>query len=121
MRLKAFVAGVLLNLFGLGPLLLLIYMLNPDSPLITPLMIISYGIVGVILGYLSENGDWRLGLWLVAFSFLMLPFHILFADPVNWDWERELKGLLSHALIIIAACLGAEIGAIIKRNRLKSK
>ncbi|MBA2606202.1 MAG: hypothetical protein H0U96_04955 [Acidobacteria bacterium] len=118
MRLKAFVAGVVLNLFVLGPLVLL---LDSESSLVMPAMIITYGISGVILGYLLVNADWRLGLWLVAFSFLMLPFHILFADPVNWDWNRELKGLLAHALIVVAACLGTEIGAIIKRNRLKSR
>jgi hypothetical protein len=118
MRLKAFAAGVVLNLFVLGALMLL---LDPESSLVMPAMVVTYGISGVILGYLSVNGDWRLGLWLVAFSFLMLPFHILFADPVNWDSHRELKGLLGHALIVIAACLGAEIGAIINRKRLKSR
>ncbi len=118
MRLKAFLTGVVINFVVLAPLGLL---LDPESSLIMPAIIISYGIAGIILGYLSVNGDWRLGLWLVAFGFLMLPFHILFADPVNWDWNRELKGLLAHALIVVAACLGAEIGAIIKRNRLKSR
>ncbi len=118
MKLKAFVVGVVLNFVVLAPLGLL---LDPESSLIMPTIIISYGISGTILGYLSVNGDWRLGLWLVAFGFLILPFHILFAGPVSRDLERESKGLLGHAMIVVAACLGAEIGAVIKRNRLKSR
>lgn len=116
MRLKAFVAGIML-LFVLAPLGLL----GDDSWLVMPIIIISYGIGGIILGYISVNGGWRLGLWLVAFWFLMFPIHILLAYPVPWDTKRDLQALLGHAMIIVAACLGTEIGAVIKRNHLKSK
>lgn len=78
----------------------------------------AFGVAGVAAGYLWPGKGWRLGLPLVAFWFLMFLGSVLLAlDAVTWDAGRELGGLVVHAMIVVAACLGAEVGAIVGRRQ----
>lgn len=115
MKLKAFLAGILLFALTSIPLVFLEF----TSPLITPLAVSIYGIGGFVLGYYWAKG-WRLGLWLIAFDILLTIPSGLFGGPVEWDFKREMVGLASLLMLVVAACLGTELGAILKRRQAKT-
>lgn len=116
MRLSAFALG--LGLALLVPTILIV-LLEHESRLFIPAIIAIYGVNGAVLGFIYSSAGWRLGLWLVACWFLILLLSLLFAvDNVVWNTKRELQGLIGHLLVLVAACLGAEVGAIIRRWKL---
>jgi hypothetical protein len=113
-RAMVFLVGVALDLilmFGVESIL------GHDSTLMTPISILSYGTVGGIVGYIYAEKGWRSGFWLVAFFLILLLGSALFVGsrPV-WNWEKEMRSLLQDALIIIAACVGAAAGSLLKRR-----
>lgn len=78
----------------------------------------AFGVAGAAAGFVWPRRGWRLGPPLVAFWFLMALCGILLAlDAVNWEAGGDLRGLLLHAMIVVAACLGAEVGAIVGRRQ----
>lgn len=113
MRLSAFFAGIAL---AFAVPITLTLLLGEESWLFVPLMVVSYGIVGSVLGYRWPEGGWRLGLWLFAFWLLLIPLSFIFSDPIPLNFWRELQNLIWHALIGIAACFGAGLGALLRQS-----
>lgn len=116
MRLKAFIVGVLLMFTVTGAL----FLMGGDARVFLLAHVAAYGVVGAILGFLWPEGGWRLGLWLVAFWFIMQLLSAPFADPRTFprDTKEFLENLLANMMVVVAACLGAAIGAAVKRQRV---
>ncbi|MGI8837401.1 MAG: hypothetical protein ACR2H4_12310 [Pyrinomonadaceae bacterium] len=98
------------TLFGLVP--------GPYSRLYMPLMIGTYGISGIALGFVWPERGWRLGLWLGLFWVVLLLIALPFSDPVPWNLRLVIKDLIDYSLIVIAGPLGGAVGAIISRRRM---
>ena len=96
------------------------FLLGDNTPLYLPLLVAPYALSGAVLGYLWPHMSWRLGLWLLAVWPPMLLFAVFLSADVPWSVKgalKDLHDLLGYSMILIAACLGAEVGAIIKRHR----
>lgn len=112
-NLKAFLVGAAL-FFVLAPF---------NNPHISEGLLVfvdtgAFGVAGAAAGFVWPRRGWRLGPPLVALWFLMALCSILLAlDAVNWEAGGDLRDLLLHAMIVVAACLGAEVGAIAGRRR----
>ena len=96
-------------------------LLGDNTPLYLPLLVAPYGMSGAFLGFLWPDVGWRLGLWLSAIWPPMLLFMLFLGGDALMKEHVDLKGtvrdLLGYLMIMIAACLGAEVGAIIRRRR----
>lgn len=97
-------------------------LLGDYTPLYLPLLVAAYGVSGVVLGFLWPEVGWRLGLWLFAVWPPMLLFALflggeaLMEGPV--DMNGMLRDLLGYLMAMVAACLGAELGGIIRRRQM---
>lgn len=92
------------------------FILGDDTPLFLPLLITSYGVSGLILGFTWPDMSWRLGLWLYLIWPAMLLFMFFLSAEQPSDWKRESRDLFGFFLILIAACLGARLGAFIRQR-----
>ena len=98
--------------------------LGDYSRLLVPIDIAAYGVAGIVFGFVWPKVGWRLGLYLFAVWPPMLLFMLflggeaLMARPVNS--KGILRDLLGYLLIGVAACLGAALGAFIRRQRATS-
>jgi len=93
-------------------------LLGDDTPLMQPVIVAAYGVSGIAFGYFWPEVGWRLGLCLFAVWLPVILFALLMSDtagPVNW--KDTLHSLLDFMMILVAACFGAEVGAIIGRQR----
>jgi hypothetical protein len=90
----------------------------PTSSLFLPLLIVSYGIIGIVLGLLWPNDDLVIGLCLITFWVLIVIAMVLISDPVPSSMKTELEGLALHFSVIVAAFLGIALGKIIKGHRI---
>jgi hypothetical protein len=95
--------------------------LGDDTPLLLPIIIAAYTVCGVVLGLVWHDDGWRLGIYLFAIWPPALLFAIFLAGELPWTrstvW-RDLKDLLGYMLILVGACLGAWLGAMIRRHLL---
>jgi hypothetical protein len=91
-------------------------LLGDNSPLLMPLDVAVYGITGLVFGFIWPDGGWRLGLYLFAIWLPMLLFGAFLAGEVPWD-QRATLNLLGYVMILVAACLGAGLGTLIRRAR----
>ncbi|HJQ34402.1 MAG TPA: hypothetical protein VJ866_19635 [Pyrinomonadaceae bacterium] len=116
MRLKVFLTGLLLIFAVTGSL----FLFGGDARTLLLAHVAAYGVVGVAVGFLWPKVGWRLGLWLVAPWFIMQIVTIPLADrgALPGDAKGLLGELAKNLLLVVAACFGAEVGAIIKRRRL---
>lgn len=81
------------------------------------LAIASYGVSGVVLGFIWPNISWRLGLWLFAIWPPMLLLMFFFSDPPPVvHWKQEILGFLGVLLILPGASTGAWLGSLIGRR-----
>lgn len=92
------------------------FALGAESRLLWPTTWAVYAAVGAAAGFIRPNEGWRHGLCLAAPWLSLLPLMFLFSDGSPTDTSRELKELAGHLMVLVAACLGAEVGAIIKRH-----
>lgn len=113
--LAVFVGAILFFFEATVPALLL----GDHSPLLVPLDVAVYGVAGVIFGFLWPSVGWRLGLYIFAIWPPVLLFSVFLAGEVPWNMRAELRGLLGYLLMLIAGCLGAELGAHIARRKNK--
>jgi len=93
------------------------FALGDDTSFDMPLLIASYGISGLILGFTWPDMSWRLGLWLCLIWPPILLFMLFLSAEQPSNWRRELPDLFGYLLILTAACLGAGLGAFIRRRR----
>jgi hypothetical protein len=95
--------------------------LGDVTPLLLPIIIAAYAACGVVLGIVWHNDGWRLGIYLFAIWPPALLFAIFLSGELPWTrstvW-RDLKDLLGYMLILVGACLGAWLGAMIRRHLL---
>lgn len=96
---------------------LLDYIIGYDPRLIWPTTCTVYAVAGAFFGIASPGDGWRLGPFLSACWYALLPAACFLAGEVPIDARRELQELAGHAFVLVAACLGAEMGAIIGRRR----
>jgi hypothetical protein len=93
--------------------------LGYDWRLMTPTLILAHGIIGFVFGFRWPEGSWRLGLYLCA----SWPPILLFALFLGGEYvtresiPRDLLELLKIFVMFLAACLGAGLGASLKRRR----
>ncbi|MGI9067728.1 MAG: hypothetical protein ACR2HX_15185 [Pyrinomonadaceae bacterium] len=114
-RALAVLVGVALFFFEAAvPALLL----GDSSPLLVPIDVAVYGVSGVVFGFVWPDGGWRLGLYLFAIWPPMLLFMLFLSIEQPSDWKREARNLFGYLLILIAACIGAQIGTLIRRRRM---
>lgn len=94
-------------------------LLGDETPLMLPAHAAAYGVSGVLFGLRWPEGGWRLGLYLLAVWPPMLLFAILLGGEVLLEgkWAGVLRELLEFVAVLVAACFGAEVGAIIGRRR----
>lgn len=113
-RLAAFFSGVALELATLFPLQ---SFLGDESRLTMPIVVASYFIVAMILGYCFHDKSWRVGSWLIAFFLLLLVGSVVFVGSrVPWHWNKEARGLMEAAMIVTAAFIGVAVGSFVKRR-----
>ena len=76
-------------------------------------------LAGTAVGATWPRGGWRLGLWLVAPWFLVALFGHVFGDAASApaSYREWLRNLSEHAMVLVAACLGVEIGSAIRLRR----
>lgn len=94
-------------------------LLGDETPLMLPAHAAAYGVSGVVFGLRWPDGGWRWGLYLLAVWPPMLLFAILLGGEVLWEgrWAGVLRELEEFALVLVAACFGAEAGATVGRRR----
>lgn len=115
-RMLAVLMGV--ALFFVLPLALG-YIFGDETPLMLPAHLAAYGVCALIFGLLWPEAGWRLGLYMMA----VWPPMLLFAFFLGGEWLTRgrltgaLQDLLEFLLVLVAACLGAEAGAIVGRRR----
>ncbi|HEY9283012.1 MAG TPA: hypothetical protein VIP46_06125 [Pyrinomonadaceae bacterium] len=120
-RMRARAVAILVSLaMPFAAFLPLDYMLGGESSVLWPATWAAYAAVAAILGFIWPEPGWRLGAWLFAAWPLLLVLAALFSDgplvgPAGW--KGLLQDLAAYSLMLVAACLGAEIGAIIKRRQ----
>lgn len=85
--------------------------------ILSTIYIVSYTVLGILLGFLWPYSGWRLGLYLCSILPLFLLASVLFSDsPPVIHWKEELLGLLEFVLIFPGAVLGAWVGSKIRRH-----
>lgn len=97
------------------------------SPLLTrpawvyvPIFMGCYLMVAFVLGFVWKQLSWRIGLWLfLIWPPALLLAYYLAADAGPWNWKGELLSLSAYALMLMAACFGAWLGAAISSSREK--
>ena len=76
------------------------------------LLVLPYGVSGIVLGTIWPNIGWRLGVWL----FLVWPPMLFFMVFLSADKPVNLKGdpldFLGYMLILPAGCIGAWLGSL---------
>jgi hypothetical protein len=116
--------GIAISVFtGIAAFFLLPLMLWPilDRPdwLYLPVLSAAYFLIAVVIGYFWPPVGWKTGLWL----FLPWPPALLFAEFLSadkpWDWKGDLLSLAAYASMLVAACLGGWLGAVISKRRGK--
>lgn len=104
----AFLAGCVL-FFALG------LALGDESPLALPVGLAAYAACGAAFGYLRPDGGWRWGVCLFAVWLPMTLLAVFLGGELllggGVDWRGNLRDLAGYALLLVAACLGAEAGA----------
>lgn len=115
-RMLAVLAGA--ALFFILPLALG-SLLGDETRLMLPAHAAAYGASGVVFGLRWPDGGWRWGLYLLAVWPPMLLFAVLLGGEVLWEgrWAGVLRELVEFTSVLVAACFGAEVGAIIGRRR----
>lgn len=112
-RILAVLVGVALLVFGatvpdrwFGDALLWLFLFD----------ITLYSIAGLVLGFVWPDSGWRLGLYLSA----VWPPVLLVGAFLAWEQPATVKptliNLLGYLLILVGACVGAEIGTLIARR-----
>src|ERR1700694_4297345 len=71
--------------------------------------IATYGVAGIVFGFIWPNSGWRLGLYLFAVWPPLLLFPVLLSGGkgIPFHWRAELLDLLGYFLILVGACVGA--------------
>ena len=76
-----------------------------------------YGIAGLVLGFIWPTSGWRLGLYVAA---IWLPMLII-GGFLSWEQPTSARStlldLLRYLLIVVVACAGAAVGAMISQSR----
>jgi hypothetical protein len=93
-------------------------LLGYRSPVLLPLLVAAYWLIGVALGLAWPRVGWRLGLYLFA-SWPPILLFALFLGGENSRLKATLEGLLEQTTMVIAGCLGVAIGALTKRRLMK--
>ena len=75
-----------------------------------------YGVAGLVLGFVWPNSGWRLGLYLFAVWPAVLLFGLFLAWEQPANVRATLMNLLGYLLILVGACAGAGLGALIARR-----
>jgi len=84
--------------------------------LLSAIYVVSYTVLGTLLGFIWPNSGWRLGSYVCSILPLFLLASVLFSDPpAVIHWREELLGLLEFVLILPGAVLGAWLGSKIRR------
>jgi hypothetical protein len=80
--------------------------------------IVTYGVAGIVFGFIWPSSSWRLGLYLFAVWPPLLLFPVLLSGGkgIPFHWRAELLNLLRYFLILVGACVGAWLGAFIARR-----
>ena len=121
-RVRARATAILAGVAMLGVAFLpLGFVLGFESPSLWPATWAAYAVAGAALGFLWPQWGWRLGAWLSAVWLPLLALALLFSDgpllgPASW--KGLLQDAAAYSLILVASCLGAELGALIGRRRI---
>jgi hypothetical protein len=113
-RAAALLAGIALALLVMP---LLDYLVGHDPRLVWPATCAAYATAGAAFGIAAPRDGWRLGPFLSACWYALLPAACLLAGELPVDVRAELRELAGHALVLVAASLGAEAGAIFGRRQ----
>lgn len=115
----AFLTGLALFF---GVILTVGFLRGDDTPLLLPLLVAAYGVSAVIFGFFWPEVGWRFGLWLFTVWPPMLLFAAFLGGEALMEGHVDMKGMIrdlaGYSIILVGACLSAEIGAIIKRRRM---
>ena len=89
-----------------------------SSVILFSLDIATYGVAGIVFGFIWPSSSWRLGLYLFAVWPPLLLFPVLLSGGkgIPFHWRAELLNLLGYFLILVGACVGAWLGAFIARR-----
>lgn len=75
-----------------------------------------YSVAGLVLGFVWPNSSWRLGFYLFA----VWPPVLLVGAFLAWEQPATVRptlmNLLGYLLILVGACVGAGLGALIARR-----
>lgn len=114
MRLKALLGGTILIFAVTGSL----FITGGDPQVFLLRHLVAYLIVGAGFGLYSPERGWRLGLWLVAPWLAIQIITVPLAQPSDFprDAEQFFTNLLENMMVVVAACFGAAVGAIIGRH-----
>ena len=78
--------------------------------------IATYGVAGIVFGFIWPSSRWRLGLYLFA----VWPPVLAFATFLAWEQpvtvRATLLNLLGYLLVLVGACVGGGLGALIARR-----
>jgi hypothetical protein len=92
--------------------------LGDNTPYPFYFLVLSYGIGGLILGYVWPKMSWRLGFWLfVIWPPMLLLGLFLGGESLSWaNWKANLLDVLSFFWILFVGRVGGWLGAVVGRR-----